>query len=100
MAINKQEKRVGSFFDAKFKRLEITTQDYLEYVIFYAHFNPEKHGYVTNFRNYRYSSYKAILAQSETNICRDFVFDLFGGKNEFLNYHEVMHDEREAVILE
>ena len=49
MAINKQENRVGNLFDPKYKRLEITTQDYLEYVIFYAHYNPEKHGLTTNF---------------------------------------------------
>lgn len=100
MSINKQEKRTGNFFDRSFKRLEITKQDYLEYVIFYAHFNPEKHGYIPNFRNYKYSSYNAILAQSETNVCREFVLDLFGGENEFLNYHSVMHDEREAIILD
>lgn len=44
MAINKQENRVGNLFDPKYKRLEITNHEYLEYVVFYAHYNPEKHG--------------------------------------------------------
>ena len=100
MAINKQEKRTGNFFDRSFKRLEITSQEYLEYVIFYTHFNPEKHGVITNFRKYKYSSYKAILASAKTNIDREFVIDLFGGKDEFLNYHNVMHEEKENVVLE
>lgn len=100
MAINKQERRTGNFFDRSFKRLEITKQDYLEYAIFYAHYNPEKHGLATDFRDYKYSSYKAILAQAETNVCREFVLDLFGGDNEFLNYHSTMHGEREGIILE
>jgi len=25
---------------------------------------------------------------------------LFGGKDEFLNYHNVMHEEKENVVLE
>lgn len=100
MAINKQENRVGSLFDPKFKRLEITTQDYLEYVIFYVHYNPEKHGYINNFKNYRYSSYKATAGYGKTKIDRKFVLEIFGGKDEFINYHSVVHEERTDVILE
>lgn len=100
MAINKQENRVGSLFDAKFKRLEITTQEYLEYIIFYTHFNPQKHGLIGDFRQYIYSSYDVILNQPSINFCRDFVFELFGGKTDYINYHSVMHEERGGLELE
>ncbi len=100
MAINKQENRVGSLFDAKFKRLEITTQQYLEYIIFYTHFNPQKHGLIRDFRQYTYSSYDKILNQPNINFCRDVVFELFGGRADFINYHSFMHDERGALELE
>ena len=100
MAINKQENRVGNLFDPKYKRLEITKQDYLEYVIFYTHYNPEKHGLTDNFKKYKYSSFKAIKTESKTNIDRSFVLELYGGRDEFLNYHNVMHDERDTIILE
>ena len=100
MAINKQEKRIGNFFDRTFKRLKISEQDYLEYIIFYTHYNPEKHGLTDNFKYYKYSSYRAITSTSKTNVNREFVFDLFGGEGEFRNYHAVMHDERESLILE
>ena len=100
MAINNQENRVGNLFDPKYKRLIIENQDYLEYAIFYTHYNPEKHGITDNFRNYRYSSFKAIEGEGKTSIARIFVTELFGGKNEFLNYHNVMHEERSEIILE
>ena len=100
MAINKQERRVGNLFEPKYKRIEITEQDYLEYAIFYTHYNPEKHGYVNNFRTYKYSSYKALSSELKTNLDRKYVWDLFGGKEAFLNYHSTLHEERSFIILE
>ena len=100
MAINKQENRVGNLFDPKYKRLLIENQDYLEYAIFYTHYNPEKHGITNNFKIYKYSSFKAIAGKKKTSIDRDFVLELFGGKEEFLNYHNVLHEERTEIILE
>jgi hypothetical protein len=100
MAINNQENRVGNLFDPKYKRLLIENQDYLEYAIFYPHFNPEKHGVSSDFKNYKYSSFKAINGKGKTSMARDFVLELFGGKEEFLNYHNVLHEERTEIILE
>lgn len=100
MAINKQEGRTGNLFDRSFKRLEITEHEYLQYVIFYTHYNPEKHGLIDDFKKFRFSSYQAFHSSQATGISREFVFELFEGKSGFLNYHNGMHEEREAVILE
>jgi REP element-mobilizing transposase RayT len=100
MAINKQECRTGNLFDRTFKRLEITEHEYLQYVIFYSHYNPEKHGITTNFKNFRFSSYSAFLSKQNTSISRDLVFEIFDGKEGFISYHNVMHDERENLQLE
>ncbi len=100
MAINNQENRVGNLFDPKFKRLLIENQNYLEYAIFYTHFNPERHGITDNFRNYKYSSFKAIPGNGKTSMARDFILELFGGKEEFMDYHNVLHEERTEIILE
>lgn len=100
MAINKQEKRVGNLFDPKYKRLEITDHDYLEYAIFYTHCNPEKHGIIENFRDYRYSSYKAIVSLAQTSINRNLVAEIYGGMESFVDYHNGWHEERNNVILE
>ena len=100
MAINKQECRTGNLFDRSFKRLEITEHEYLQYLIFYSHYNPEKHGITTNFKKFRFSSYSAFLSIKTTSISRDLVFKIFDGKEGFINYHNVMHDERENLQLE
>lgn len=100
MAINKQENRTGSLFDKNFKRLEIENEEYLRYAVFYTHYNPQKHGYETDFKNYKFSSYKAILSAEETRVNRELVKDLFGGEHEFLEYHKFVQEEKEAIILE
>ena len=100
MAINKQENRTGSLFDKNFKRLEITENEYLLYAIFYTHYNPEKHGIDNNFKNYRFSSYSAFNNNKTTKIDKDLVFDIYDGFDGFENYHLVMHDVKEAVVIE
>ena len=100
MAINKQENRTGNLFTPKYKRLEITDHDYLEYVIFYTHYNPVKHGLTDNFKNYKYSSYKAISGKARTSIDRDLVFDIYGCNENFIDYHNGWHEERSNIILE
>ncbi|WP_346858573.1 hypothetical protein [uncultured Draconibacterium sp.] len=99
-AINKQENRTGSLFNSKFKRLEITQQEYLEYVIFYVHYNPEKHAVLENFREYNFSSYNSILSNAKTNLNRQLTLDVFEGKANFETFHDGWHTEKENFILE
>ena len=56
MALNKQEGTGGNLFDRPFKRLEIENEEYLKYLTFYIHFNPEKHLISRSFKDYPYSS--------------------------------------------
>ncbi len=100
MAINKQENIVGNLFDPKYKRLEIEDDDYLKYLIFYTHYNPEKHGMIKSFKDYRYSSFKVFSSSQHTKVNREHILDIFGGLENFLNYHDVVHDERQNLILE
>lgn len=100
MAINKQEKRVSNLFDPKFKRIEITEHEYLEYAIFYTHFNPQKHGYSDNFKLYKYSSYKALCSSRTTHLNRKLVWDLYGGKDDFIEYHHSLNAEKQEIIME
>ena len=100
MAINKQENKVGNLFDPRYKRIEITNNEYLKYVIFYTHFNPVKHGLSGNLYQYKYSSYKSILTHKMTHLSRDHVFEIYDGREDFINYHAVLHDERKEVIME
>ncbi len=100
MAINHQEGCTGSLFSKNFKRLEIEDENYLRYVAFYIHYNPQKHGYTDDFRTYRFSSWSAYNSNKATRLDRELLIDLFGGNNELLEYHRYLHDEKEQYNLE
>jgi putative transposase len=100
MAINNQEKKTGSLFSKNFKRLEIEDEEYLRYVTFYIHINPQKHGWIEDFRKYTYSSWSAFNSNKTTHLNRNLLIELFGGHDEFQNYHQFLHEEREFNLLE
>ncbi|GET23240.1 transposase [Prolixibacter denitrificans] len=99
-AIKKQNGIKGSLFSRPFKRLLIEDEDYLKYVTFYIHHNPVKHGLSEQFLNYRFSSYQALTSSLPTNLNRRLVLDLFGGKENFLSFHNYYHEEKKALMLE
>ena len=100
MAINKQENRTGSLFSKNFKRLEIEEEDYLKYLAFYIHYNPQKHGWIGDFRNYRYSSWKAYQTQKASALNRKLLLEIYGDLDEFLDYHSIYHEEKESFLCE
>ncbi len=100
MSINTKEKRTGNLFAPKYKRLNISSDEYLKYLIFYTHYNPEKHGIIKNFSSYTFSSYNAICSNKATKIDRDLVLDIYDGRDNFLKYHNVVHEERKELELE
>jgi hypothetical protein len=54
----------------------------------YIHFNPQKHGFVGDFREYPYSSYQAMLSDKATRLKRDVVLEWFGDRAAFIGFHE------------
>ncbi len=98
--IKMQEDIQGNIFSRPFKRLEVNNEDYFRYLVFYIHYNPQKHGVIDDFKKYQFSSYKTILGNQPTKIERDSVISFFGDKNDFINYHNYYHDEKENLILE
>ncbi len=99
-AVNKQEFRDGPLMLSKFKRLEITRQEYLEYALFYVHYNPVKHGITQNFKDYKFSSYQALLSRLPTKLNRSLVFEIYQGEQNFVDFHNGCHVEKEGIILE
>ena len=94
MSFNKYHKRQGSLFNHKFRRVEIHNDESLKDCIFYVHSNPVHHSITKSFMDYRWSSYPVLLSDEPTVIKREEVFNLFGGKEEFINYHR----EHQPVI--
>jgi putative transposase len=66
-AINRAYGRTGSLFENRYRRKEVTTQRYFVRLIHYIHWNPQKHGFVTDFRDYAYSSYHLFLMDEPTS---------------------------------
>lgn len=95
-AINKKYNRTGSLFQEHLKRKRITDEDSLIRLIIYVHLNPFKHQFTDNFRSYPYSSYKAYISNQPTNISREYILELFGGKENL----EFAHNERMLDKLE
>lgn len=82
-AITKAYKRTGALFEEPFRRIEIDSETYYTELIYYIHHNPQKHGFVADFRDYPHSSYHSHLSDLPTLLMRDSVLEWFGGKENF-----------------
>ncbi len=63
-------------------------------LITYIHRNPQRHGFVADFRDWTWSSYKAILSSKPTKIQRDEVLAWYNGRSQFVDAHLTGVDER------
>ena len=86
-AINTAYGRTGSLFQHPFGRVMISSDIQFSRVIAYIHQNPQKHGFVADFRDWKYSSYCVMLSSKHTPLKRDVVLDWFGGKEQYLTLH-------------
>ena len=88
-AFNKLYGRTGSLFQHPFHRIEVEEETYLMQLIIYVHQNPQRHGFVDNFRDWPFSSYQAIVSSTATRLQRDEVLEWFGGREGFLEGHDL-----------
>ena len=87
-SINKAIGRTGGLFETPFKRIKIDNPLYFSQVLTYIHFNPQKHGFIDDFREYEYSSYQSHLTLKPTKLMRQDVLKWFGNSQEFKDYHK------------
>lgn len=86
-AMNKRYGRVGSLFQTPYKRREITSERYLGNAIAYIHLNPVTAALADRPEDWPHSSYAELVGGSETVIPREKIFDWFGGKDSFIDFH-------------
>jgi hypothetical protein len=98
-AINKGYGRTGSLFEERFGRIPVTNDSYFTTLIFYIHYNPQKHGFVDDFRDWEWSSYHALVGSEETTLKRGEVLSMFGGLKGFEDFHQGMMDEKKLAKL-
>ena len=87
-SINKAYNRTGSLFQHPFGRVMVTSDRQFFNVVRYIHQNPQKHKFVEDFRDWKWSSYGAILADKPTRLSRDAVLEWFGNREDYLSLHK------------
>ena len=85
-------KRTGGLFETPFRRILVDSDSYFSRMVYYIHANPQKHGFLKDFRDYPYSSYHSHLSQKPTKLERDSVLSWFGDKESYTVFHGSSQD--------
>jgi putative transposase len=91
-AFNKAYVRVGSLFQHPFGRVRVESNVHLAHLVKYIHYNPQKHGFLGDFREYRYSLYRALISNKPTQLEREITLSWFDGRDGFINSHKSESD--------
>ena len=86
-AYNKMYARKGALFLDYLKRSKVNVDSDFAAFIFYIHKNAVHHGYTKSIGDWRFDSYRSILSESQSNLCRQEVIDFFGSKQSFIEFH-------------
>ena len=87
-AVNIAVQRTGALFERPFKRIPVDSESYLLQLIVYIHQNPQKHKFVSDFRDWNYSSFHELIANSPTSLNRGRTIQLFGSLADFIRIHQ------------
>lgn len=87
-------------FETPFKRKRIDNDNYLTQVIKYIHQNPQKHLFVSDFRDYPHSSYLSFLSNRKTKLARKEVLTWFGDEKMFTQSHLSIEDLNDDWMVE
>ena len=98
-AVNKKYNRTGSLFEKPFERKRVTSEKYLQNLMFYIHNNPVHHGFTKTIKEYPWSSYGSIISEKPIKIERGDIFEIFGSKDNFINYHNDDQDLKSIFEL-
>ena len=87
LAFNKAHNREGNLFYKPFKRVRIDKDSQFTMAIIYVHANAMKHRLVTDFQNYKWSSWQTLLSDQPTLLMRKEVIEWFGGLEKCIKAH-------------
>jgi len=86
-AINSAYSRTGCLFEKPFKRKIVNTADYFRQLVVYIHRNPQKHGLVSDFSQWPYSSFGRFAEESDPVLELSTVVSSFGNLGGFRGAH-------------
>jgi REP element-mobilizing transposase RayT len=98
-AFNRAYNRTGALFQRPFGRVEVTSDAHFVQLVTYIHQNPQRHGFVTTFRDWPYSSYHTLLVAKPTRLKRDEVLAWFGGVDNLVAVHQQEVTDRQIAML-
>jgi putative transposase len=96
---NQKYGRKGSLFFKSFRRLEIMEDIQLKYLVFYIHYNPQKHGIINDYKKYRYSSFRYFFQDINTQLRRNEVLEWFYNSLEYFETYHLDCMERKGLIF-
>ena len=96
-AINKKFNRTGALFEKPFERKQITSERYLQNVIYYIHNNPVQHGFVKQMNLYPWSSFETIISDKPTKLKRQEVIEYYGDVENFIDFHNTTQNLNEIT---
>jgi putative transposase len=99
-AFNKMHNRHGSLFSPNFKRKIIDDDFYLINLIYYIHRNPVHHGFCSDFKDWKHSSFHRLVSDDSGFLNKQAVFEYFSDKQNFIDSHEDMISLKEEYSLE
>ncbi|MCJ7531434.1 MAG: hypothetical protein MUO64_10445 [Anaerolineales bacterium] len=97
--INTTYQRSGTLFQRPFSRILVSSDSYSLQLIAYIHQNPQKHGFVKDFRDWPYSSYQPLFSTKPTHLRRDEVLAWFDGVAQFEDFHREKAKETQIALL-
>lgn len=94
-SINKAHQRTGPLFESPFERKLVDNEAWLKSMIYYCHRNAQHHDFVRDFREWKFSSYNAIIRNDNTLVAAEKVIQQFGDVAAFEKAHSVFPEDKE-----
>ena len=88
-SINKAHQRTGPLFESPFERKLVDNEACLKSMIYYCHRNARHHAFVSDLREWEFSSYHAIIRNDNTLVAAKKVIQLFGDVAAFEDSHKI-----------
>lgn len=86
-SINRQQEIKGSIFQKTVRRILVDNDLYLARLVHYIHYNPVHHGLVSQFEDFRWSSYRSIVEHDDRYLESAAILRLFGSQQQFVTMH-------------
>lgn len=96
---NRERDRVGALFQRPFGRLPVKDEAHRHVLGVYVHVNPERHGLVSAFREWPYSSLGELSSFQATRLQRDAFFAWYDGRWGFERALRRWDELRSAIAV-